>query len=278
MVRIFTSLFVFFLLVSTVHAQVVLDNDATPEGTVSVQPMDHDLNLKRGETKEFKLYVSNKSFKKMSFSISLSDWMRDSVGAHIYSPPGTEAHSCTSWITFDKNFIEVDTNKVGVVNVKVHMPDSAGVDDGMRWSMIFIQSVEETKAPPSTKVATSYIQQNIRFGVHINQTPAAILSQKDFKLISFTPMPNEKSKFRILGENTGKVELLCKSYIELSSIPGGTKTKLLPLEVPVFPGAKRYFDFTLPSDLSKGKYTMVGVVDAGGDMDIMAAQMTINIQ
>ena len=269
----------FFALSSiSVHAQVNLENDATPARSVSVQPMDNDFTLKAGETKEFRLFISNKLDKKMAFNVYLSDWRRDTLGKHVYSPVGTEPNSCSRWITFDKTFIEVDTGKIGVINVKMQVPDSADAVKEMKWAMLFIQSVEEARAPEVTKEMKSQIQSSLRFGVHINQTPPSIAADRDFKLESFLPVSSEKNVFRIVGENTGKVQLTCKSYIELSALSDGKKTKLPSMEVPVFPGQKRYFDFTLPASVTKGKYTMVGVVDAGADLDLAAAQMTINVE
>jgi hypothetical protein len=278
MKTILTSALLVILFVPAIKAQVKLENDATPGGTISVQPMEMDFGLKAGETKEFKVYVSNKLAKKMSFKVYLSDWRRDSVGAHVYSMVGTEPHSCSRWLALDKKFLEVQPGEVGIINGKMQIPDSIDAEKEMKWAMIFVESVEESKAPGATKEMISRIQPTLRWGVHVNQTPPTLNANKEFKLISFLPTETKKNEFRILGENTGKVQLLCKSYIELSSVSDGKKTTLTPIEVPVFPGQKRYFDFTLPAELVKGQYTMVGVVDPGSDLDLEAAQMTVDVQ
>lgn len=268
-------LFVFLHFISS--GQVILKNDLTPQGTVSVQPMINDLSLRAGESQEFRIFISNKMGAKLQFNIYLGDWRRDSTGMHVYGASGSMPHSLAPWISIDKKFIEVDTGSVGVINVKLQVPDSPEAVSEMKWAMLFVESVRESTAPVETKIMRSEIIPSTRFGVHIYQTPPAVF-QKELKLSSFTSLANVDGVFRIICENTGKVQLQCKSYIELSSLDDGKKITGTPIEVPIFPGQIRYIDFTLPEGITKGKYTLVGVVDPGNEMDIEAAQLMINVQ
>jgi hypothetical protein len=266
---------IFLFLNST--AQVNVQNDLTPAHTVSVQPMKNQFNLKAGESKEIKIYISNKLERKMQFNVYLGDWERDTMGEHVYNAPGTQPYSCSQWITIDKKFIEVDTAQIGIINLKLQIPDSASAVSGMKWAMLFIESVEESKAPENTKEMKSEIIPRTRFGVHIYQTPPNI-NEKEIRLLSFNRLTSKNDVFRLTCENTGKVQLDCKSYIELSPLSNGKKIVTPSLEVPLFPGQKRYLDFQIPSSIPKGKYTLVGVIDGGYDMDIEAAQMVVDIQ
>lgn len=264
------------LIVSLSHAQVDMNAEITPKGTISVQPMRNDFRLKAGESQEVKIFISNRMEKKMQFNIYLSDWRRDTIGMHAYSKPGTEPQSCAKWITLDKTFLEVDTASYGIISLKLQIPDSAVAVEEMKWAMLFVETIRESKAPVTTGKMKSEIVPNTRFGIHIYQTPPTIL-QKELKLHSFASLENKPDVFRLVCENTGKVQLNCKSYIELSSITDTKKITGITQEVPLFPGQKRFIDYTIPANTPKGKYTMVGIVDPGVGMDIEAAQLVVNV-
>ncbi|MBK8608507.1 MAG: hypothetical protein IPL84_00730 [Chitinophagaceae bacterium] len=267
---------VIMLLFFESNSQVMLKNDLTPQGTVSVQPMKNDFHLRAGESGDIKIYISNKMGAKMQFNVYLGDWRRDTTGSHVYSPPGTEPNSCAAWLTFDKKFIEVDTGAIGIINVKMQVPETPEAVAEMKWAMLFVETIRESKAPAVTKEMRTEIIPATRFGIHIYQTPPAI-NQKELKLSSFTNVTGKENAFRIVCENTGNVQLNCKSYIEMYSLEDGKKITANPVEVPLFPGQIRYIDFTLPDETKKGKYTLVGVVDPGDEMDIEAAQLIINV-
>jgi hypothetical protein len=261
---------------SLVHAQVDMNAEITPKGTISAQPMRNDFRLRAGESQEVKILISNRMEKKMQFNVYLSDWRRDTMGMHVYSTPGTERQSCAKWITLDKTFLEVDTASYGTISLKLQIPDSADAVKEMKWAMLFVETIRESKAPVTTGKMKSEIVPNTRFGIHIYQTPPLVL-QKELKLYSFASMENNPDVFRLVCENTGKVQLNCKSYIELSSIADSKKITGVPIEVPLFPGQKRYIDYAIPANTPNGKYTMVGIVDPGAGMDIEAAQLVVNV-
>ena len=51
----------------TVNAQVSVDHDETPEGSISVQPMENYFTLKAGQSKEARIIINNRSNRKMQF-------------------------------------------------------------------------------------------------------------------------------------------------------------------------------------------------------------------
>jgi hypothetical protein len=258
-------------------AQVSLEHDDSPVGTISVQPMENEFNLKAGKSKEIKLFINNKSNRKMQFNIYLNDWNRDSLGVHVYSAPGTEPNSCARWISMDKKFVEVDSGQKVAIAVKMQIPDSASAVETMKWAMLFIESIEESTAPENHTTIHAEIVPKMRWGVHIYQTPPSITT-KEIKLLSFKPVLDTANMFRITCQNTGKVQTRCKAYVELSSMSNNKKTTLPEIEVPLFPGQKRCFDFRLPANIAKGKYTLVGAVDGGADIDLEAAQLMVTIE
>ncbi len=185
--------------------QVILKNDLTPQGTVSVQPMKNDFHLRAGESGDIQIYISNKMGTKMQFNVYLGDWRRDTAGAHVYSAPGSEDRSCAAWLTFDKTFIEVDSGSIGIIHVKMQVPETPEAATEMKWAMLFVETIRESKAPVVTKEMRTEIIPSTRFGIHIYQTPPAV-NQKELKLTSFINVTGKENVFRIVCENTGKVQ------------------------------------------------------------------------
>jgi len=275
--RIVQFIIVLLLISTTSTSQVILNNDLTPTGTISVQPMKNNFALKAGESQEVKIFISNKMGSKLQFNVYLGDWSRDTLGSHVYNVPGSQTHSCADWITFDKKFVEVDSGAIGIVTVKLQVPETAEAVAEMKWAMLFIENIRESKAPTETKLMRTEIIPSTRFGLHIYQTPPLVI-KKEIKLTAFSALASRDGVFRIICENTGQMQLNCKSYIELSSLEDGKKITCNPIEVPLFPGQIRYVDFSLPDGTKKGRYTLVGIVDPGDEMDIEAAQLIINVQ
>ena len=113
-------------------------------------------------------------------------------------------------------------------------------------------------------------------GVHIYQTPP-VVSRKEVKLLSFAPLNNMTGTYRLVCENTGDVQVNCISYFELANLAGGNRIRIPAREIPMFPGQKRHIDLEVPAFVPNGKYTLTGVVDAGADVPLEAAQLLIVI-
>ena len=222
------------------------------------------------------MHLSNSSPKKVQFRLYLNDWLRDSVGGHLYADPNTLPHSCSRWVTLDKNFIELEPGKSTDVTVKLTLPDSATANEEMKWSMLFIETVEEQNNVAG-KGAQAAVKNLLRIGVHIYQTPP-MLTEKAVKVFDLKPAPKADNTYQVLCQNTGKVMVECRSYIELASLADGNKIKLDAVEFPMFPSQRRYVTFELPKDLPKGKYSALAVLDAGEDVSLEAVETEIEVK
>lgn len=243
---------------------------------LGVHPTTLEFKLAGGQTESQAIHLSNSSGKKIQFRMYLNDWLRDSVGGHQYADPNTLPHSCSRWLTVDKNFVEMEPGKSADITVKLSIPDSATVNDEMKWSMLFIETVEEQNNT-AAKGSQAAVRNLLRIGVHIYQTPPTLV-EKSVKVIDLTPVPKAENTYRVLCQNTGKVMVECRSYIELAALSDGKKTKLDAVEFPMFPSQKRYVSFELPKDLAKGKYSALAVLDAGEDVSLEAVESEIEIK
>lgn len=239
-------------------------------------PTTLDFKLGAGQGESQVINISNGSNKKVQFRVYLNDWVRDSTGGHIYYRADTLSRSCSKWVTFDKNFLELEPGQFSQLTVKLQMPEDPNAVKEMKWAMLFIETVEEANAAKAASTQAS-VRNLLRLGVHIYQTPPT-LSNKEVKVLDLVPSKEAVNTYNLICQNTGDVMLECKSYLELSSLADGAKTKLDPIEYPMFPGQKRYVTFELPKNLAKGKYSVLAVADGGEDMSLEAIESQVEVK
>jgi hypothetical protein len=131
--------------------------------------------------------------------------------------------------------------------------------------------------PGSENVAFGLVP-TFAFGVFLYQTPPNVSNNRvditDFRLTSDETNGNVID-FKI--ENTGDGISYCTSYVELTNLTTGQERKLPVKQFTILPELIRDFKFTLPADLSPGRYSAVGVLDFGHKEEIQAAELEFEI-
>ena len=244
---------------------------------LSIKPVRLFYTLLNSESSVQTISIVNNTTSTKQFKLYMQDWDRDSLGAHNYLKAGDYPHSCAKWVIIDKDFLEVKPGETQEVLVKMKMPDSLEAISEMKWTMLFIQDVEEKITPSKEKGVYAAVQNITRIGVHIVQTPPS-LKEKDLKMINFIKKEGVKNCYRIICQNIGKVQFDCKTYLELSSVLTGEKTTVKKDLFPLFPNQVRYIDFVLPENLIPGKYTIVAVADGGDDIPLQISEANINVE
>ena len=256
-------------------------NPPKPKGStgLAVKPAKIDFTLGRGEAAYQVVYITNEFNRTMQFKANVLDWMRDSTGAHQYAEPGTYSRSCARWVSFNKDVIEIEPGKTGELLVRMIVPDSAEAISEMKWCLVMLESVTENKKLTPSDSSRAVVNMTMRLGIHILQTPQSFLTDKNIEMVSFTADKIDSRQFKILCRNTGKTQLQCLSFLEVTSLQTGEKIKLDSKKFPIFPDQKRYVSFTLPATLAKGKYTVTAVVDAGDDdVPLLASEAVVDLK
>ncbi len=243
---------------------------------LGVHPTTLNFGLAPGQSETQVIHLSNTSGKKIQFRTYLNDWVRDSVGGHIYYRADTLSRSCATWVTLGANFIELEPNESKELTVKLQAPDASKSKPEMKWAMLFIETVEEANAANS-KQAQATVRNLLRIGVHIYQTPPSV-TKKEVKVFDLNPSKDMANTYLLACQNTGEVMLTCKSFLELVSLKDGAKTKLDPIEFPMFPDQRRVVTFELPKNMEKGKYSVLAVVDGGEDMSLEAIESQAEVK
>lgn len=246
--------------------------------SVAIQPSILDYRLSSGSRETQVVRISNLSDKKLSFEAYLADWLRDSTGAHEYFRPDTLKRSCATWVSLDKNFIEIAPQSTAELLVSLNYPANGSANDQMKWAMLFLQSANERdSAEKNNKNVSTQVKELIRVGIHIYQTPPTANKLKG-KLNTLTAVENESRVFELTMENTGDAMLQCKAHLELTNIETGKEFRLDKIEFPIFPEGKRNVKFTVPSSVPPGKYAALAILDIGEDHPLEAIEKNIELK
>lgn len=243
---------------------------------LGVHPTTLNFAVANGQSETQVINLSNGSAKKVQFRLYLNDWLRDTVGGHLYYRADTLPRSCAKWISLGSNFIELQPGQSTQLSVKIQLPDAPEETKKMKWAMLFVETVEEANSA-NNKQAQATVRNLLRVGVHIYQTPPTA-TERAVKVIDLKPAPDMPNTYQLSCQNTGDVMMECKSYLELASLKDGSKTKLDPIEFPIFPDQRRLITFELPKNLAKGKYSALAVIDGGEDMSLEALESEIEVK
>ncbi|NBY25347.1 MAG: hypothetical protein EBQ65_06680 [Chitinophagaceae bacterium] len=242
---------------------------------IAVRPVTLEYSLKSLQTGTQKVSITNALNEKKQFVVYVSDWRRDTTGAHVYTEPGKDPRSCAAWIQLSKNFFELNPGETEELIITMNHPADSTRDKQMSWCMLFIETIQEKMITDTIGVTTT-ITNKFRVGVHVYQNPPGEL-KKEIKLLSFSQLDTAHRSYRITCQNEGETQLQCASYLEIVSIESGKKIKIEPKEFPLFPEQIRYIDFEMPTQLPVGKYMITAIIDAGLDLALEAAQLQIEI-
>ncbi len=245
-----------------------------PKG-IAVRPVTLEFGLSENQSASQVVRITNALAEAKQFVVYLSDWIRDSTGAHIYTPPGEIDRSCAGWIKLSKNFFELSPGETEELIVTMAHPTDSIRSKQMNWCMLFVETTQEKKIKDTTGMTTT-IANKFRVGIHVYQTPPQAV-KKELKLLDFIALGADNKKVRIICQNQGEIQLQCTSQLEVIAADGTQPIRLTQREFPLFPSQTRYIDYELPSSLPPGKYRLTAVMDAGTDIPLEAAQIVIQI-
>lgn len=261
--------FVFLLCMS-----FIVRSHVTQGQQMSVLPTVIDMQVPIGGIGTKAVILTNTSSKKQGYNLSLSDWVRDSIGGHKYLPINTISQSCAKWITLSHNFIEIEPNSSAEVTITMKAPESKVEYDGTRWAMLFVQNAleqESTNNSKNKKTVSAQIREIFKLGIHIYQTPPNTIL-KEAKAVSLAIGKKQQNTWDFTIENTGALMINCTTRLEFTNVANGELFKSTNVEFPVFPGFKRIATIPIPEQLPKGEYSMIAILDYGDDKPLEAIE------
>tara|TARA_B110000495_G_C22912132_1_gene532662 strand:+ start:122 stop:982 length:861 start_codon:yes stop_codon:yes gene_type:complete len=265
---------------NTLEGQNKKKQDSPKSLGVSVSPAHFHFNQQQGEIKTYKITVKNITSSPKDFKVNIYDFDMNGKGKSSFLPAGKGKYSLSKWLIISPTFIQLKPFETKKVNVTVNIPSD---DKGRKaaWSIIMI----EQEAPRENLVNTTKdgntvafgIVPTFAFGVFAYQNPPNVLTNKvEFKEFNFIQTVVNK-KLLLEVQNKGDGIAYCTSYIDLTNLDTGDQQRLKVKKFTIVPELIRDFSFVLPSDLQKGKYLAIGVLDYENSEEIQAARIEFEI-
>ncbi|HYD21326.1 MAG TPA: hypothetical protein VEB40_07630 [Flavipsychrobacter sp.] len=260
------------------NAQVMTADTAAKGGRKSmlIGPLFMYFNLDRGQTAKQTLHFVNNKNKTYRYTFNIVDFMVDSSGSNRNADSAALEYSLASWISLEQNYLEVGPNQRASIDITVKVPDNEEAVKSMKWAKVLATPVPEDAGVTQPSGRKVKIKQSISVGAQIFNTPPNL--SKDLKMLAFTQLND--SVFSIKCQNTGGQMLRARFSIELTSAASiKNKTKIGDdEEIRILPNHVRVVNLKRPPGLAPGKYTAIGMVDAGEDVALEAAQLIVDLK
>lgn len=266
--------FSFWLIYACTTLIAQAQTEEKPKG-IAVRPVTLEYNLSPNQTASQLVKITNALDEPKQFVVYVSDWLRDTTGAHVYTSPGEIDRSCAGWIQLNKNFFELGPGETEELIVTMLHPADSLRGQRMNWCMLFVETTQEKKIKDTAGMTTT-IANKFRVGIHVYQTPPQA-TKKEIKLVDLKALGTSNKIFRIICQNQGEVQLQCASQLEITGPNENQPIRLPRREFPLFPSQVRYIDYEIPPSLLPGKYRLTAILDAGTDIPLEAAQLEVEI-
>ena len=249
---------------------------------VSISPSRLYFKTPIGEYKTQEINITNSATTKQAFVVSFSDFEPAGIeGKSKFMKPGESENSCSQWLSATPSFFELEPGASQKVQVLLQVPASPEANK-VKWAAMQIKLAKEKKgndAGDKNSIGMG-ITETFQFIVHVFQSPPTVVN-KSAELVSFREISSPTDSTRILAlkvKNNGESILDCASYLEFTHLQTGNDDRQKPFAFTLLPGAAREIKFSVPVSLSKGKYSVLGVVDFGSRENVLAAEMEVELK
>lgn len=246
-------------------------------GQVSiVGELSQDREAARGERYEGTILVRNDTDEPQEAKVYQTDYLFFADGTNRYDQPGSHPRSNARWVTFSPAYLTLPPHATVNVSFSVAVPDAPV--SGSYWSMLMVEGIPRSSAESSRRDAKAEmgIMQAIRYGIqiatHIKGTGTRAIEFSNPRVLA----RDEGGKvFQVEVKNTGDLGMRPEVYLELFNEQGVSLGKYLGIQYRIYPGTSVRQTIDL-SDVPKGSYKALVVVDAGGD-DVFGAQYSLQL-
>ncbi len=250
---------------------------------VAVAPSSMRFRAKPGKSETKYLTITNDTYYPKKFKLTFADFSMDNSGAIDQTPIGKidNEYGLTRWITASPNYVEVKPGEKKKIAIEVSLPDEDAAYKAA-WCILMVDQAKEKDyiIPPTAKEGniSMGVIPVFGFGVYIYQNPPNVKINK-VEIISFTFNYDKNNRYiHLRAKNVGDGIGFCKSYIEINNINTGYSERMPLRTFNVLPGQEREYEFMLPGNIPKGKYSIMGVLDFGSEEELEAAEMEIMVE
>lgn len=289
--KVFFYLLSFFSL-SSLFSQnniVVVDNSKDRSITkmseqkymgVAVAPSNMRFEVDYGKRGTKILTITNDTKKVNSFTISFEDVEMDSYGTVKAATKNSE-FGLKDWISASPNYVTLLPGEKAKIEIIINIPNTKEAHRAA-WCMGIVDlASERTEISPNPNNPNSMsmgVIPTFGFQLFFYQNPPD-LKVNEVEILDFSFSYDDENKYiHLLTENLGNGVAHTKAYVELNELNTGFYEKLDLQIFNILPGRKREFNFRLPGQMPKGRYSFMGVLDFGSDDELKAASKEVIIQ
>jgi len=250
--------------------------------SVSVTPSRLYFKESLGAYKSQKIRITNNGNKTETFQVTFNNFGSEgNKGKTQIIKDENYTHGCSQWLSAAPSFFELAPGVTQDVEILMQVPNVAEANNS-RWAVANVKlSKENTGGGNGSNNETGMqILQTFQFLIHIFQTPPTV-TYKEAHITSFVDGGKSTKGEQMLlmeVENSGETILDCVPYLDLVNLKSGEASRVKSKAFTVLPAGRREVRFYLPTALSKGKYSILGVVDYGSDSDLAGAEMEIELE
>jgi hypothetical protein len=251
---------------------------------VSISPSLIRFNVKPGTTQVKTFKVNNNTTRKMKFKLQFQDYglAEDGITEEVKVP--TDKYSLSRYLNLSMNYLELKPGESKVVSINATIPNAEGSFQALWTNLIIDQITERGKLelPNNNSNAIALgINAGIGFVIQVVQNPPnVILNNVEIQKIKFQggDLVKTKNLIKMEVKNNGDGVGYCLYYLELTNLTTGKVRKFKVNQFGVLPKYTKMIDFSLPTDLNKGKYSCIAVIDFGDVGSLQTAEMEFEIK
>ena len=256
--------------------------DTMPEAGVSISPSTMRFNVKPGSLQTKTLKITNDTKKNYNFQIGFQDFGAGKDGKTDVPVDKYSMYALSKYIVVSPTFVELKPRQSKQVTVTVDIPAGDSMAVSM-WTILTVDQVldrEKLNVPrPNTTIGMG-VQNTFGFGVNIFQNPPNVtvtnveIMEMKFNKASDKTVNSLQLKVKNMGTGIG----YCLNYVELTNLVTGKQEKLKVKQFAIFPSYEKELVLELPSDIEKGPYSALAVLDFGNKDELQTAEIEFTIE
>lgn len=272
------SLKVVFFVLSIMFAQLFSNAQS-----VSVSPTRLYYKVSPGGYSSQKLRVHNNGSKKETFTVNFVNFSSPgNKGKSTIDTTTNSKHGMADWLTASPSFFEVAPGETKDVEILLQLPNTPDANT-VRWAAASVKLARENTGATEKgeNVTGMAIIPTFSFIIHLFQTPPNVTFKEVVieKLFVDSTAGNDSLKIiKLESRNTGDAIVDCAPYLDMINLKTGEKHKVKGTGFTMLPGGIREISIALPTDLPKGEYNILAVVDYGSETDIAAKELIIKVE
>ena len=257
------------------------------EAQLLVDPLEVSLTTAGTQRVTGSFSLSNTSDVPVQATITRQDWDRAENGDNRFLPAGSTGRSCGAMLSASPVSIRVEPRSSRIVRLSV---EGAAALSQECWDIFFVEEV-----PQRAGIRGNSLQYIFRTGVKVYVIPPGLkrdggvedMSVDEVPLVaeksaSSTPTlisvaPKTKRQVSVRFRNTGAEHLVSKGQLEFRRLDNSVAAKVAIPEFPTLPGATRKVMIDIPTDLPRGDYLVLALIDFGG-AELVAGQIDLQVK